>query len=101
MTVATTYTITFGLFTSDGSCVSEDEWHLFLTQQVDPLLDNYSFRDELGIWEGEPEPSRVLTYTTTEYEDALCIHAIALTYKQRFRQKAVMVNSFTSYPEYV
>ena len=45
MTVATTYTITFGMFIPDGSCVSEDEWHLFLTQQVDPLLNSYSVRD--------------------------------------------------------
>jgi hypothetical protein len=101
MTVATTYTITFGMFIPDGSCVSEDEWHLFLTQQVDPLLSSYSFRDELNIWKGEPAPSRVLTYISTEYEDALSIHAIASTYKQQFHQKAVMVNSFASYPEYV
>ena len=101
MTVATTYTITFGMFIPDGSCVSEDEWHLFLTQQVDPLLNSYSVRDELGIWDGIPEPSRVLTYISTEYEDALCIHAIASTYKQQFKQKAVMVNSFASYPEHV
>ena len=101
MTVATTYTITFGMFIPDGSCVSEDEWHLFLTQQVDPLLNSYSVRDELGIWNGEPAPARVLTYISTEYEDALCIHAIASTYKQQFKQKAVMVNSFASYPEHV
>jgi hypothetical protein len=100
MTVATTYTITFGLFAS-GCAITEDEWHLFLVQHVDPLLTSYSVRDELNIWKGEPEPSRVLTYISTEYEDALCIHAIASTYKQQFDQKAVMVNSFASYPEYV
>jgi len=101
MSVSTTYTIVFGLMRDGGLPVTEDEWYLFLTQEVSPLLPSFSVRDELGFVEGEPESCRVLTYVSTCYEDALSIHAIAVTYKTMFDQHSVMVNSFASFPEYV
>lgn len=101
MTVATTYMITFGLYRPGGEPVSEDDWNLFITQEVCPLLPSFSVRDELGFWDGEPEPSRVLTYISSTYEDALSIHAIASTYKARFHQQSVIINSIASFPEYV
>jgi hypothetical protein len=101
MSVATTYTITFGLFREDNSPITEDEWNLFLTQEVCPLLLSFSVRDELGFWGGEPEPSRVLTYISSDFMDGISIHAIATHYKARFKQQAVIINSFASFPDFV
>jgi len=101
MSVSTTYTIVFGLMRGNGQPVTEDEWYLFLTQEVSPLLPSFSIRDELVFFDGEPQSCRVLTYVSTCYEDALSIHAIASTYKAMFNKHAVMVNSFASFPEYV
>lgn len=101
MTVSTTYTLTLGLFRETANPITEDEFNLFITQEVVPLLPSFSIRDELGFYYGEPEPFRVLTFVSNEFEDALSIHAIASAYKTRFQQQAVMVNSFASFPEYV
>jgi hypothetical protein len=101
MTVATTYTITVGLYRADQDPITEDEFNLFITQEVCPILPSFSIRDELGFWNGEPEPCRVITYVSTEYEDGISIHAIATAYKARFNQKAVMINSFASFPDIV
>jgi hypothetical protein len=101
MTVSTTYTVSFSLIECSGKPVTEDDWYLFLTQEVSPLLQSFSIRDELDFFDGDPLPSRVLTFVSNEFEDALSIHAIASAYKTRFQQQAVMVNSFASFPEYV
>jgi hypothetical protein len=101
MTVSTTYTLTLGLFRNEANPITEDEFFLFVTQEVSPLLRSFSIRDEIGFWGGESEPCRVLTFVSNEFEDALSIHAIASAYKTRFQQQAVMVNSFASFPEYV
>jgi hypothetical protein len=101
MTVATTYTITFGLLQGNNTPVTEDQWFLFLTSEVCPLLKHFSVRDELGFWNSEPEPCRVLTYVTQEFNDGISIHAIASHYKARFNQQAVFVNSFASFPDLV
>lgn len=101
MSVSTTYTVFFSLIKGNGKPVTEDEWFLFITQEVSPLVPSFSIRDELGFLYGEPTPSRVLTFVSNEFEDALSIHAIASAYKVRFQQQAVMVNSFASFPEYV
>lgn len=101
MTVATTYTITFGLYQDGNTPISEDDWNLFLTSEVCPLLKSFSIRDELGFWNNEPEPCRVLTYISHAFEDGISIHAIASHYKARFNQQAVMINSFASFPDLV
>lgn len=101
MTVATTYTITFGLFRPEGAPISEDEWNLFLTQEVCPLLDSFSVSDCLGFWKGNPEPCRMLTFISHEFEDGIAIHAIASHYKARFQQESVMINSFASFPDLI
>lgn len=101
MTVATTYTITVGLFRGDNQPISEDEFFLFIEEEVAPLLDSFSIRDELGYFGGQPEPCRVITYVSTDYEDGIAIHAISTAYKTRFDQMAVMVNSFASVPEFI
>jgi len=101
MSVSTTYTITFGLFRDVNTPVTEDEWSLFLTQEVCPLLRSFSIREELGFWGGEPEPCRVLTYISQDFDDSLAVHAIASHYKARFNQQAVLINAFASFPELV
>jgi hypothetical protein len=101
VTVATTYTITVGLFERDNQPISEDDFFLFIEEEVAPLLKSFSIRDELGYFNGDPEPCRVITYVSTEYEDGIAIHAIATAYKKRFNQMAVMVNSFASVPEFI
>ena len=101
MTIATTYTITFGLFRDNDTPITEDEWNNFLVSEVCPLLSSFSIRDELGFWDGEPEPSRILTFVSTDFFDGISIHAIATSYKERFKQRAVMINSFASFPDFV
>jgi hypothetical protein len=101
MSVATTYTIVMGLYRDNTNPITEDEFNLFLTQEVCPLLRSFSVREELGFFEGEPEPCKVITYVSTEFEDGIAIHAIATHYKARFNQQAVMINSFASFPDFV
>lgn len=101
MSVSTTYTITFGLFRGGDTPITEDEWNLFLVQSVCPFLDSFSVREELGFWKGEPEPCRVLTFISKDYEDSLKVHAIATHYKERFKQDAVLINSTSSITDLV
>jgi hypothetical protein len=101
MSVATTYTIVMGLYRDNTNPITEDEFNLFLTQEVCPLLKSFSVREELGFFEGEPEPCKVISYVSTEFEDGIAIHAIATHYKARFNQQAVMINSFASFPDFV
>jgi hypothetical protein len=101
MTVSTTYTLTFGLFRENQDPITEDEFFLFIDQEVTPLLKSFCIRDELGFWNTEPEPARVLTYVSNDFEDGIAIHAIAVAYKTRFKQQAVMINSFASFPDFV
>jgi hypothetical protein len=100
MSVSTTYTIVFGLF-APGGCITEDEWNLFLTQEVVPLLPSFSVREELGFWNGEPEPCKVVTFISDDFEYGIAVHAIARHYKTRFDQEAVLINSFASFPEII
>jgi hypothetical protein len=101
MTVATTYVISFGLFRPEGEPVSEDEWNLFLVEEVCPVLESFSITDALGFWRGEPEPCRQLTFITQDHWDATTVHAVASHYKDRFNQDSVLVNSFSSFPDLV
>ena len=101
MSVNTTYTVAFGLFTPDGNVILEDEFSQFLVDEVCPLLESFSVREELGFWCGEPEPCKVLTFITDDDEDALAIWSIATAYKDRFNQEAVLVNSFTSFTDLI
>lgn len=101
MTVTTTYTISFGLFLPDGGQVSEDDWNLFLVEEVCPLFQSFSVREELGFWQGEPEPIKVLTLISDDHEDGISVFTLAQTYRDRFNQEAVLVNSYTSFTDLV
>lgn len=101
MTVTTTYTISFGLFTPDGDAVSEDAWNNFLVEEVCPVFQSFSIREELGFWQGEPEPTRVLTFISDDHDDGIAVYGIAKAYKARFRQDAVLVNSYTSFTDLI
>lgn len=101
MTVTTTYTITFGLFTPDGDAVSEDAWNNFLIEEVCPVFQSFSIREELGFWQGEPEPIRVLTFISAFHEDGIAVYGIAKAYRDRFGQDAVLVNSYTSFTDLI
>ena len=99
MTVTSTYTISFGLFTPDGDAVSEDAWNNFLVEEVCPVFQSFSVREELGFWQGEPEPIRVLTFISDDHDDGIAVYGIAKAYKARFRQDAVLVNSYASFTD--
>lgn len=104
MPLTTTFTITFGLFKKYQGVVTEDEWNLFLVEEVCPLLQGFSVREELGFWGSDPEPSKVLTVIACEQDPidlALTVHAIATSYRDRFEQEAVLVNSWNSVAELV
>jgi hypothetical protein len=97
MTVTTTYIISFGLFIPDGGVVTEDEWNRFLTEEVCPVFTSFSVREELGFWNGEPEPIKVITIISDNDElSAVGVYAIAQTYRNLFNQEAVLVSYFDS-----
>jgi hypothetical protein len=101
MTANTTYNIHLGLFVPGSEPVSEDDWNLFLVEEVCPLFQSFSIRDELGFWRGQPEPVRVITIISDDHEDAISVFGIAKTYCERFDQENVLVNSFTSFTDLV
>lgn len=103
MTVTSTYTLSFGLFTEGLEAITEDAWNLFLVEEVAPVFPNFSVRDELGFWQGEPEPVRVVTIISDEedYNTATGIWGICKIYKERFKQEAVLVNSYTSFTDLI
>lgn len=101
MTVTSTYTISFGLFTLEGDCISEDAWNNFLVEEICPVFQSFSIREELGFWMGEPEPIKVVTVISDDHDDGIAVHGIAKAYKARFDQEAVLVNSCTSFTDLV
>jgi hypothetical protein len=102
---ATCYTLSFGLFRQieDGPItpITEDEWNLFVIQEVCPLFKNFSVREELGFWKGEPEPIKVVSYITSRINDVMSVYGLAQTYKQMFGQETVLINSYTTFAEFV
>ena len=102
---ATCYTLSFGLFRQieDGPItpITEDEWNLFVIKEVCPLFKNFSVREELGFWKGEPLPIKVVSYITSRFDDGVSVYGLAQTYKQMFGQETVLINSYTTFPEFV
>lgn len=95
--MATIHTATFGLSVPGRTVpVSEDEWNLFLVEQVCPLLPSFSVREELGFWQGEPEPCKVITviapHGAAPVIDAQ-LRQVARLWAVAFEQEAVLVTS--------
>jgi hypothetical protein len=81
--------------------VSEIDFNRFITDEVLGDFESFSVTDGIGYWKGKPEPIKVLTIISYSYEDALIIHRIADSYKKRFYQDAVLVNTHSCFPNLV
>lgn len=93
--MAAIHTATFGLsIPGQTQPVSEDDWNLFLVEQICPRLVGFSVRDELGFWQGEPEPCKVLTVISASGSAAAIdahLRDLARLWAITFKQDAVLV----------
>jgi hypothetical protein len=84
-----------------GRTVGYHDFLRFLEEEVIPNFKSFSVTDSTGYWKGKPEPIKILTIITGDYEDAIVIKRIAEAYKKRFYQDAVLVNTFSCFPNLV
>lgn len=89
------HTASFGLSVPGQTApVSEDAWNLFLVEQICPRLVSFSIREELGFWQGEPEPCKVLTVISSSGSAAATdahLRDIARLWAITFEQESVLV----------
>jgi uncharacterized protein DUF3574 len=96
-TVLVRETLYFGRNRPDGGTVSDAEWKSFLAQVVTPRFPHgLTVLNVTGQWKGaggevEEERSEVVTIFHPDDETGRrSVHEIALEYKRRFRQEAVL-----------
>jgi hypothetical protein len=90
-------TLYFGRNRPGGGTVSDAEWKSFLVEVVTPRFPHgLTLQDATGQWSGatgtvEQERSEVLTLFHPDDATARrSVHEIALEYKRRFQQEAVL-----------
>lgn len=102
LNTGTVYQIYFGRYIKVlNRTVSELDFSKFVKEEVVPEFESFSIQDGVGYWKGEPEPIKILTIMSQSYEDSLPIHCIAKSYKKRFYQDAVLVNTFSCFPNLI
>jgi hypothetical protein len=102
ISTGTVYQVYFGRYIEAlNRTVSELDFSKFVKDEIVPEFESFSIQDGVGYWKGEPEPIKVLTIVSQSYEDSLPIHSIAEAYKKRFYQDAVLVNTFSCFPNLV
>ena len=79
-----------GMTTPDGGFVYDCEFREFLKEIVDARFEGYTIYRVDGVWKGDEEDSRILEFIIDQFELPK-IMEIAKTYKNRFRQEAVLV----------
>jgi len=96
-TVLVRETLYFGRNRPGGSTVSDIEWKEFLAEVVTPRFPlGLTVQDAMGQWKGadgstEQERSEIVTLFHPDDEVARrSVHDIALEYKRRFQQEAVL-----------
>jgi hypothetical protein len=87
----------FGRNRPDGGTVGDEEWNRFLEQVVTPRFpEGYTVVDAAGHWRGrsgavERERTELITFLHAGNEtDRRKVAEIAVEYKRRFRQEAVL-----------
>lgn len=99
---ATTYQIYFGKQIQVlNRCVSSLDFSRFLKEHIVPEFESFAVVEGTGYWKGIPEDVFIVTIITENFYDAITINGIAEAYKERFYQDAVLVNTFTSFPNLV
>jgi len=90
-------TLYFGRNRLDGGTISDGEWQTFLAQVVTPRFPaGLTVLDGTGQWKGaggqvERERSEIVTVFHPDDEASRrSVHEIALEYKRRFSQEAVL-----------
>jgi hypothetical protein len=99
-TVLVRETLYFGRNRPGGGTVSDAEWRDFLSQVVTPKFPSgLTVQEASGQWQGasgavEQERSEIVTLYHPDTEASReSIHEIALEYKRRFQQEAVLRES--------
>jgi hypothetical protein len=64
-------------------------------------FDSVVVTEGKGYWKGTLEDVFIVTIITDSYDDAITIHSIAEAYKKRFYQDAVLVNTFSCFPNLI
>jgi Protein of unknown function (DUF3574) len=96
-TVLVRETLYFGRNRPGGGTVSDAEWQSFLAEVVTPRFPSgLTVQEASGQWKGaggavEQERSEIVTLFHPDTESSRqSIHEIALEYKRRFQQEAVL-----------
>lgn len=101
-TTATTYQLYLGrhidLFNRE---VSNTDFKLFIENEILPRFSAFSHVESIGYWKNKPEKVFVVTIISEDYYDAVDINRIAESYKEKFLQEAVLVNTFSSFPNVI
>lgn len=81
--------------------VSDREFNDFIKDHVIPEFESFAITQGIGYWRGNKEEVTIVTIISDQYDDAVLIHNIAEAYKRRFEQEAVLVNTFSCFPNLV
>jgi hypothetical protein len=105
---ATTYQLHFGrlinvpeLGAKWKTKVSDRQFDEFVDENIIPNFDSFTIVYGRGYWKGDREDVTVVTIVSENLDDAFLIHEIASNYKRDFNQEAVLVNTFTSFPNLI
>ncbi len=79
-----------GLSKPDGSAVSLKAWEEFERKKISHSFKGFNVVDSLGMYEGNPERSKVVTIVVPE-EDLALVESLAKAYAQEFQQDSVMM----------
>lgn len=102
MKTATTYQFYFGKQIQVlNRSVSSLDFSRFLKEHVIPEFESFTVVEGVGYWKGVPEDVFIVTIITEDFYDAITINEIAEAYKKQFYQDAVLVNTFTSFPNLI
>lgn len=102
MKTATTYQLYLGRHIDVlNRTVSGLDFSRFIKEMVVPHFPSFAVVEGTGYWKGTGESIFIITIISEDYYDAVRIHEIAEEYKRRFYQDAVLVNTFSSFPNLV
>lgn len=95
--MSTTYQLFLGRTIPEGNrYVSNSQMEEFLTNTVGRYFKSWTLSEGLSCWKGKLEDVVVVTIIASNYEHALDIRSVAKIYKDKFKQDAVLINSFRS-----
>ena len=81
--------------------VSDADMYQFIKATVLDWFPSFTLTNTTSYWKGQLEDVTIIQIISDDYDDALKIHQIAEDYKKRFYQEAVLVNTFSSFPNII